>query len=90
MNHLQAKSVLALYLISTHLLKAQSLTMPCHHGLNIKCRIKTERQVRRSFVGELDLNASEVEIVLDYFVYGRELFQPDELAFVEGRKPQQT
>ena len=46
--------------------------------------------MRRSFVGELDLNASEVEIVLDYFVYGRELFQPDELAFVEGRKPQQT
>ena len=59
-------------------------------ALNVKCWIKTERQVRRSFVGELDLNASEVEIVLDYFVYGRELFQPDELAFVEGRKPQQT
>ena len=56
---------------------------------NVESRLK-EWQVRRSFVGELDLNASEVEIVLDYFVYGRELFQPDELAFVEGRKHQQT
>ena len=43
--------------------------------------------MRRSFVEELDLNASEVEIVLDYFVYGRQLFKPDELAFVEGSKP---
>ena len=41
-------------------------------------------QVRRSFVEELDLSASEVEIVLDYFVYGREVFQPEEVAFVEG------
>ena len=44
--------------------------------------------MRRSFVEELELNASEVEIVLDYFVYGRPVFQPDELAFVEGTKPQ--
>ena len=43
--------------------------------------------MRRSFVEELELNASEVEIVLDYFVYGRQVFQPDELAFVEGSKP---
>ena len=43
--------------------------------------------MRRSFVEELELNASEVEIVLDYFVYGRPVFQPDELAFVEGSKP---
>ena len=42
--------------------------------------------MRRSFVEELNLNASEVEIVLDYFVYGRQLFKPDELAFVEGSK----
>ena len=41
-------------------------------------------QVRRSFVEELDLSASEVEIVLDYFVYGREVFEPEEVAFVEG------
>ena len=41
-------------------------------------------QVRRSFAEELDLSASEVEIVLDYFVYGREVFQPEEVAFVEG------
>ena len=41
-------------------------------------------KVRRSFAEELDLSASEVEIVLDYFVYGREVFQPEEVAFVEG------
>ena len=40
--------------------------------------------MRRSFVEELNLNASEVEIVLDYFLFGRKLFQPAEIAFVEG------
>ena len=53
---------------------------------NVESRLK-DWQVRRSFVEELELNASEVEIVLDYFVYGRQVFQPDELAFVEGSKP---
>ena len=42
-------------------------------------------QVRESSATELHLNETEVEIMLDYFKYGKEMFSVEEMAFIDGK-----
>lgn len=42
-------------------------------------------QVRESSATELRLNETEVEIMLDYFKYGKEKFSIEEMAFIDGK-----
>ena len=60
-----------------------------HTDLLTSSRDQTyDLQVRKSFVTELELNDTESRLVLDFYLYGREHFSPEELALVEGRKQQ--
>ena len=91
MNYFQAKSVLANICFENVDILATVMLLPflkTQNDQGFEYQMSNQYlKVRRSFVEELDLNASEVEIILDYFVYGRQFFQPDEVAFIEGSKP---
>ena len=44
-------------------------------------------KVTESVAIELRLNEAEVEIMLDYFKYGKEKFSIEEMAFINGKSP---
>ena len=44
-------------------------------------------KVTESVAIELRLNEKEVEIMLDYFKYGKERFSIEEMAFINGNSP---